>query len=300
MLPADVLRQVRRLHLRARRVVQTLLGGEYHSAFKGAGLSFEEVREYQPGDDVRTIDWNVTARTGQPFIKRFVEERELTMVLAVDVSGSQRFGTGQLSKRAVTAELAALLALCAVSNNDRVGLIAFSDTVERFVAPNKGPRHVLRLLRDILAFEPKRPGTDLAVALDYLNKVQRRRAIVFLISDFLSGPPAPPYRDAFRRAARKHDLIAVRTADPREREWPAVGLVRLEDAETGRQTVIDTSSRAFREGFAARNQDRVMEVTRLARGARADLIEAGTDGTHFDALLGFFRKRDRRRRGGHG
>ena len=173
MLPADVLRQVRRLHLRARRVVQTLLGGEYHSAFKGAGLSFEEVREYQPGDDIRTIDWNVTARMGQPFIKRFVEERELTLILAVDVSASQRFGTGQLSKRAVAAELAALLALCAVSNNDRVGLVGFTSEVERFVPPNKGPRHVLRLLRDILAFEPKKAGTDLAAALDYVVKVQR-------------------------------------------------------------------------------------------------------------------------------
>jgi len=277
-------------------VVQTLLGGEYHSAFKGAGLSFEEVREYQPGDDVRTIDWNVTARTGHPYIKRFVEERELTMILAVDVSASQRFGTRQLAKRAVAAELAALLALCAVSNNDRVGLLAFTEEVERFVPPNKGPRHVLRLLRDILAFEPEKRGTNLTVALDYLNKVQRRRAIVFLLSDFLSGG----FDEAFRRAARKHDLIAVRTIDPREREWPAVGLVRVEDAETGRQTLIDTSSRASREGFAARSRERLTAFTKLARGSQADLVEAGTDGNHFDALLGFFRKRDRQRRGGHG
>jgi uncharacterized protein (DUF58 family) len=296
MLPADVLRQVRRIHLRARRLVQTLLGGEYHSAFKGAGLSFEEVRDYQPGDDVRTIDWNVTARMGQPFIKRYVEERELTMILAVDVSASQRFGTQQLSKRSVAAEIAALLALCAVSNNDRVGLIAFTESVERFVPPKKGPRHVLRLLRDILAFEPEKKGTDLAAALDYLNKVQRRRAIVFLVSDFLGSG----FDDAFRRAARKHDLIAVRTSDLREREWPAIGLVRVEDAETGRQMLIDTSSRAFREGFASRSRDRAAAFTKLARGAQADLIEAGTDGTHFDALLGFFRKRERRRRGGHG
>jgi uncharacterized protein (DUF58 family) len=295
MLPADVLRQVRRLHLRARRVVQTLLGGEYHSAFKGAGLSFEEVREYQPGDDVRTIDWNVTARSDQAYIKRFVEERELTMILAVDVSASQRFGTGQLAKRAVAAEIAALLALCAVSNNDRVGLIAFTEGVERFVPPNKGPRHVLRLLRDILAFEPEKRGTNLAAALDYLNKVQRRRAIVFLLSDFLSAG----FGDAFRRAARKHDLIAVRTTDPRERDWPAAGLVRLQDAETGKQFTIDTSSRAFREGFASRTRERMAAFTKLTRGAQADLIEAGTDGNHFDALLGFFRKRDRRRRGGH-
>lgn len=293
MLPADVLRQVRRLHLRARRLVQTLLGGEYHSAFKGAGLSFEEVREYQPGDDVRAIDWNVTARTGHPFIKRYVEERELTILLVVDVSASQRFGTGLLTKRAAAAELAALLSLCAVSNNDRVGLIAFSSEVERFVPPNKGPRHVLRLLRDILAFEPKKTGTDLAAALDYVVKVQRRRAIVFAIGDFLGTD----YDKAFRRAARKHDLIAVRTSDPRERDWPAAGLVRLRDVETSRELLVDTGDADVRAHFETRAIDRVTGFTRLARGAQADVIEAGTDGNHFDALLGFFRKRDRRRRG---
>jgi uncharacterized protein (DUF58 family) len=255
MLPADVLRQVRRLHLRARRLVQTLLGGEYHSAFKGAGLSFEEVREYQPGDDVRTIDWNVTARVGHPFIKRYVEERELTILLAVDLSASQKFGTGAMTKRAVAAELAALLALCAVSNNDRVGLIGFTDVIERFVPPNKGPRHVLRLLRDVLAFEATHAGTNLTTALDYVTKVQRRRAIVFFISDFFGTG----YDRAFRRAARKHDLIAVRTTDARERTWPAAGLVR---------------------------------------GSQAEVIEVDTDGNHFDALLTFFRKRDRRRRRG--
>src|SRR5438046_911790 len=178
MLPADVLRQVRRLHLRARRAVQTLLGGEYHSAFKGAGLSFDEVREYQPGDDVRGIDWNVTARTGTAFIKRYIEERELTIILAADLSASQRFGTQAQPKRAVTAELAALVAFCAVSNNDRVGLMGFTDRVEKYVPPNKGVRHVLRLLRDILFFEPEHKGTDIAVALDHLNKAQKRRAIV--------------------------------------------------------------------------------------------------------------------------
>jgi uncharacterized protein (DUF58 family) len=295
MLPADVLRQVRRLHLRARRLVQTLLGGEYHSAFKGTGLSFEEVREYQPGDDVRTIDWNVTARAGHPFIKRYVEERELTLILVVDVSASQRFGTGLLTKRAAAAELAALLALCAVSNNDRVGLVAFSSEVERFVPPNKGPRHVLRLLRDILAFEPQKTGTDLAAALDYVVKVQRRRAIVFAIGDFLGVG----YEKAFRRAARKHDLIAVRTSDPRERDWPAAGLVRLRDAETGRELLADTGSLAVRKLFEERAANRAAAFTKLARGGQADVIEAGTDGTHFDALLAFFRKRDRRRRG-HG
>ncbi len=294
MLPADALRQVRRLHLRARRLVQTLLGGEYHSAFKGAGLSFEEVREYQPGDDVRTIDWNVTARVGHPFIKRFVEERELTIILVVDVSASQGFGTQQLTKRAAAAELAALLGLCAASNNDRVGLLAFSSTIEQYVAPNKGSRHILRLLRDILAFDAQHPGTNLAAALDYLNKVQRRRAIVFLMSDFVGTG----YETAFRRTARKHDLIAVRTSDPREKTWPAVGLVRLEDAETGRQLLVDTSSSRVRAEFAATARARDEAFARFARGCQADLIEAGTEGDHFDALLTFFRKRDRRRRHG--
>lgn len=293
MLPADVLRQVRRLHLRARRAVTTLLGGEYHSAFKGAGLSFEEVREYQPGDDVRGIDWNVTARAGHPFVKRYVEERELTLLLAVDVSASLRFGTGVQTKRAAAAELAALVAFAAAGNNDRVGLLAFTDRVERYVPPGKGTRHILRLLRDVLFFEPERRGTDLGVALDYLNRVQRRRAIVFLLSDF----PPGPYEPTFRRAARKHDLIAVRTADPREREWPASGLVQLEDAETGRQLLIDTDDRRFREAYRRRADERAAAFTRLARAARVDVIEAGTDGTHFDALVRFFRLRERRRRG---
>jgi uncharacterized protein (DUF58 family) len=270
------------------------LGGEYRSAFKGAGLSFEEVRDYQPGDDVRTIDWNVTARMGHPYVKRYAEDRELTVVLATDLSASQRFGTGAVAKRAVAAELAAVLAFAAVAHNDRVGLLGFTDAVERYVPPGKGPRHALRVLRDILFFEPRGKKTDLAAALDYLNKVHRRRAIVFLFSDYLDGG----FADPFRRAARQHDLIAVRSADPREHDWPAAGLVQLEDAETGRQVLVDTSSRAVRAGFAARGRDRVAAFTKLARGAQADVIEANTDGTHFDALLAFFRKRDRRRRHG--
>jgi uncharacterized protein (DUF58 family) len=293
MLPADVLRQVRRLHIRARRLVQTLLGGEYHSTFKGAGLSFEEVRAYQPGDEVRTIDWNVTARVGQPFIKRFVEERELTILLVVDLSASQKFGTATLTKGAVAAELAALLALCAVSNNDRVGLLGFTDIIERFVPPSKGPRHVLRLLRDLLAFEPGHTGTNLTMALDYVTKVQRRRAIVFVISDFYGNG----YEQAFRRAARKHDLIAIRTTDPREKSWPAAGLIRLQDAETGAQVLVDTADRRVREAFAHRAAERAA-LTKLAQGCKAEVIEVGTDGNHFEALLGFFRKRERQRRRG--
>ncbi len=292
MLPVEVMRQIRRLHLRARRAVQTLLGGEYHSAFKGAGLSFDEVREYQPGDDVRGIDWNVTARTGTAFIKRYVEERELTIVLAADLSGSQRFGTQAQPKRAVTAELAALVAFCAVSNNDRVGLLGFTDRVEKYVPPNKGVRHVLRLLRDILFFEPEQTGTDIGAALDHLDKAQKRRAIVFLISDFLGGG----YADQLKRAAHQHDLIAVRTADPREMSLPAVGLVNVEDAETGRQVLVNTNKKSVREGFAAAAAARRAEFVKLARSARADVIEVGTGGEHFDALLRFFRTREKSRR----
>jgi uncharacterized protein (DUF58 family) len=294
MLPAEVTRQVRRLQLRARRAVQTLLGGEYRSAFKGAGLSFEEVRDYLPGDDVRTIDWNVTARMGHPYVKRYAEDRELTVLLATDLSASQRFGTGAVAKRAVTAELAAVLAFAAVAHNDRVGLLGFTDAVERYVPPGKGPRHALRVLRDVLFFEPRGVRTDLTEALDYLNRVHRRRAIVFLFSDFLDDG----FEDPFRRAARQHDLIAVRTADPREHDWPAAGLVQLEDAETGRQVLIDTGSRRFREAFAARAAARRGAFTALARSSQVDLIDVGTDGGHFDALLRFFRIRDRRRRAG--
>jgi uncharacterized protein (DUF58 family) len=293
MLPAEVMRQVRRLQLRARRAVQTLLGGEYRSAFKGAGLSFEEVREYQPGDDVRSIDWNVTARVGHPFVKRYAEERELTLILMTDLSGSQRFGTGPVAKRAAAAELAAVLAFAAVTHNDRVGLLGFTDRVERYVPPNKGPRHALRVLRDVLFFDPEHKGTDLAAALDYLNKVHRKRAIVFLFSDFL----ADGYEDTFRRAARRHDLIAVRTSDPREDDWPAAGLVQLEDAETGWQVLIDAGSRRFRAAFAGRARVRREAFTKLARSSQVDLIDVSTGGEHFDALLKFFRLRDRRRRG---
>jgi uncharacterized protein (DUF58 family) len=294
MLPAAVMRQIRRLQLRARRAVQTLLGGEYHSVFKGTGLSFEEVREYQPGDDVRSIDWNVTARMGSPFIKRFVEERELTVLLAVDVSGSQRFGTQRHTKRAVAAEVAALIAFSAVANNDRVGLLAVSDEVERFIPPGKGAKHALRVLRDILFYEPRRPGTSLKTAFDFLNQALPRRAIVFFVSDWLDTG----YEPAFRLAARKHDLIAVRVSDPREEELPAVGLIEVEDAETGKHFLLDTRRSAVRQAYAAAGARRKAAFTALARSGKVDLIDVSTDGAHFDALVRFFRLRESRRRRG--
>src|SRR5437660_9009596 len=252
MLPREVIRQIRRLQLKARRAVEDLLGGEYHSVFKGTGISFEEVREYQPGDDVRAIDWNVTARMGHPFIKRFVEERELTVVLAVDCSGSNQFGTRYQQKREVAAELAAVLAFSAISNNDRVGLVQFTDRVEHFVPPRKGTRHVLRLIRDVLFFQPERRGTSLCEGLDFLNRVMRRRVIVFLMSDFLDEG----FERVYKRAGRRHDLVAVRITDPREEVLPSVGLVQLEDAETGQHLLLDTRSRAVRERYAAMARQR--------------------------------------------
>jgi uncharacterized protein (DUF58 family) len=293
MLPREVLRQIRRLQLKARRAVEDLLGGEYHSVFKGTGISFEEVREYQPGDDVRAIDWNVTARMGHPFIKRFVEERELTVVLAVDCSGSNQFGTRYQQKREVAAELAAVLAFSAISNNDRVGLVQFTDRVEHFVPPRKGSRHVLRLIRDVLFYEPKHRGTVLRDALDFLNRVLRRRTIIFFLSDFFDRD----YESAFKRTGRRHDLIAVRLSDPGEEELPAVGLLEVEDSETGKHLLLDTSSRQVRDDFRRRAEERRAALRQLSRAAGVDLIEVSTDGSHLDALIHFFRQRERRLKG---
>lgn len=292
MLPREVLRQIHRLQLRARHAVQDFFGGEYHSVFKGVGLAFEEVRAYQPGDDVRAIDWNVTARMGQPFIKRFIEERELTVILMVDGSASQSFGTQQLPKTEVAAELAAILAFCAVSNNDKIGLLCFTDRVERFVPPRKGARQVLRLIRDVLFFQPVARGTALAAALDYLNRVVQRRAIVFLLSDFLDQG----FEHAFKRAGRRHDLIAVRITDPREEEIPPLGFLELEDAETGKRFLLDSGGHLVRGAFAAAARQRRIALRQLARAARADLVEVSTDGTHLEALIQFFRRRERRAR----
>jgi uncharacterized protein (DUF58 family) len=290
MLSRDLRRQMRRLQLRARRAVEDLLGGAYRSVFKGSGIAFEEVREYQPGDDIRGIDWNVTARMGHPFVKRFIEERELTLLLAVDVSSSQRFGTRMQTKREVAAELAALLAFCAIANNDKVGLVAISDRVEKFVPPRKGTRHALRLMRDILFHEAEYPGTNLRSGLDFLNRVLRRRAIVFLLSDFHDHG----FAKALRRAARRHDLIAVFHGDPLEEQLPNIGLLEVQDAETGRTLLIDSSDGAFRSAFADAARSRRDAVRQLVHAAGADWLDVSTDGSHLDELLRFFRLRERR------
>lgn len=290
MLPREVLRQIRRLHLRARRAVEDLLGGEYHSVFKGPGLTFEEVREYQPGDDVRSIDWNVTARMGHPYVKRFIEERELTILLVVDWSASQRFGTSRYSKWDVATELAAVLAFSAVSNQDRVGLLGFTDRVERYHPPGKGLRHVLRILRDLLFFEPVGKGTRLDDALDYLNRVFPRRAVVFLLSDFRTTEPLA----SLKRLGRRHDLVAIRIRDRREEELPDVGLLDLEDAETGTHLLLDSSNPQVRAAYAERARTRTENWRRQAIGAEIDVIDVTTDGTHLEALFRFFRARERR------
>jgi uncharacterized protein (DUF58 family) len=290
MLPPDVGRQLRRLQLRARRAVANLLGGEYHSVFKGAGLAFADVRAYQPGDDVRAIDWNVTARMGQPFLKRFVEERELTVLFAVDASASLAVGTRRQTKREVVAELAALLAFAALHNNDRVGLLHCTDRVEQVVPPRKGARPAQRLLRDLLFFQPAGRGTDLRVALDALNRVQRKRAIVFLFSDFLDAG----FDRALRLAGRRHDLVAIRVRDPLEEDLPDVGLLELADAETGEQVLVDTGSTAVRTAFAANRRRRDDDLHRRFRAAGVDAIEVSTTGGHLDALIAFFRRREQR------
>jgi uncharacterized protein (DUF58 family) len=292
MLPRELLRQVRRLQLRARRAVEDLLGGGYHSVFKGAGIAFEEVREYQPGDDIRSIDWNVTARMGHPFIKRFIEERELTVILVVDGSGSQAFGTGLHQKREVAAELAAVLAFSAITNNDRVGLVHFTDRVEKFVPPRKGVRHVLRLIREVLFFQPHFKGTCIREALRVLNRVLHRRAIVFLISDFIDKD----YEQSLHYTGRRHDLIAMPIRDPREEDLPRVGLLQLEDAETGQYVLLDTNSKSVRQEFARRAAQRRDDLQQIARSARVDVIEVSTEGGHLEALVRFFRLRHRRLR----
>lgn len=292
MLTREVLRQVRRLQLRARRAVEDPLGGAYRSVFKGSGIAFEEVREYQPGDDIRAIDWNVTARMGHPFIKRYVEERELTVILAIDASASLAFGTTDQSKREVVSEIGALLTLCAAGNNDKVGLVLFTDRVEKFVPPRKGARHALRIIRDLFVVRPEYPGTDLGAALDFINRVTRRRVLLFLFSDFLTAG----FERALERTGHRHDVVAVVVSDPREQELPAVGLVEVQDAETGQRLVVDTSSPRFRAAFEKRQTERRAAFAQLARGHRIDVLDVSTAGGHLDALIRFFRIRERRLR----
>jgi len=288
--PREVLRKVRRIELRTRRLVDESLAGSYHSVFKGRGMEFAEVREYEPGDDVRTIDWNVSAKMGHAFVKKFTEERELTVVLVVDASASGRFGTCASTKLETAAEIAALLAFSAIRNNDRVGLLLFTDRIERFVAPRKGRQHGLRVLRDLLAFEPQGRKTDIRNALDVLRRIVTKRSVVFLVSDFLDAG----YERTLRIVNRKHDLVAISVHDPREETLPDVGIVAVVDAETGQPAMIDTGSARVRQAFAAHAARARSAGREIVKRAGVDLLEVST-GTDYDrSLVSFFRERARR------
>ena len=289
MLPQEILRKVRKIEIVTNRLVNEGLGGEYHSVFKGRGMEFAEVREYTPGDDVRTIDWNVTSRMGHPFIKKYVEERELTVMLVVDVSGSTAFGSAARSKGEVAAEVGALLAFSAIQNHDRVGLLLFTEGVEKFVSPRRGRRHVLRVIREILYAQPQRHGTRLAAALDYLNLVLRKRSVVFVISDLLDRD----FERALLLTHRRHDLIVLPLVDPREEELPAVGLVNLEDAESSVELLFDTRSSTTRAAYARRARERVQRIEALLKRAGIDSVFLRTDQPYDRPLVDFFHARAR-------
>ena len=290
MIPAEVMAQVRRIQIRTKRVVNSQLAGQYESVFKGQGMEFKEVRAYVPGDDVRAIDWNVTARTGHPHVKVMAEERELTVMFLVDASASGRFGSVSRFKIEAAAELCAVLAFSAIQHSDKVGLIIFTDDVELFVRPRKGRKHLSRVVREILYLEPKGRGTDIARALDFLNNVIRGRAVVFVVSDFM----AVGYETALCMANRRHDVIAAAIADPREEVLPNAGLIAVCDAETGRETLVDTGDAVVRAAYAQAARERAEERSDIFRRARVDVLSIRTDRSYVDEIYRFFRMRERR------
>jgi uncharacterized protein (DUF58 family) len=314
MIPREILKKIRQIEIRTNRLVSETVAGAYHSVFKGQGMNFEEVREYQPGDEVRSIDWNVTARMNHPFVKKFVEERELTVMLIVDVSGSGLFGSRMQSKRELAAEIASVLAFSAIRNNDKVGLILFTDEIEKYIPPRKGRKHVLRVIREVLFFEPQRRGTNLPGALEFLSRVTPHKAIAVVISDFLepqaarrTGAPRRVVRHsefdvlsdesytALRQANRRHDVVAVQITDRHELELPALGRLVLEDAETGEIVEVNTGIAGDRTAFAERQNKLRAELARQFRSARIDAIPLQTDQPYAAALGRFFEMREKRR-----
>lgn len=293
MIPKEVLRNIRRIQITTSRLVSDVFAGQYQSVFKGQGMEFDEVRDYQPGDEVRSIDWNVTARMGHPYVKKFVEERELTVMLLLDASRSCRYGSGERMKSQLAAELCSLLAFSAIQNNDKVGLIIFTEKIEKFVPPRKGIRHVLRVVREALYFNPAGSGTDIAGALEFLNHVTKRKTITFLISDFL----APDYKKLLSVTNRRHDVVGVVITDPSESELPSVGMMRFHDAETDRSVSIDTSNRKVREAFQKAAEERRKARQELLGSVNVDMIEVRTDEPYVKALTKFFNARARRRHG---
>ena len=290
MISKDLLKKIQQIQIHTRRLVNEAFVGEYHSVFKGRGMEFDEVREYQPGDEIRTIDWNVTARMGRPFIKRYVEERELTVMLLVDVSASGNFGSIKHLKNEVATEICAILALSAIKNNDKVGMIMFTDKIEKFIPPKKGPKHVLRVIRELLCSQPTGKGTNISVALEYLNKITHRRTISFIVSDFIAND----YAHAVRIANKRHDMIAITIVDPREQELPNVGFIELRDAESDEILLLDTADSLARREFGALNNRRRLEQTRLFRSMGVDEILINTNRHHVEPIVRFFRMREKR------
>lgn len=293
-LSPEIMAAVRRIEIRTRRMVDEVFSGEYHSVFRGRGVEFREVREYVTGDDVRAIDWNVTARTNVPHVKQFEEERELTVILAADVSGSGRFGSGTRTKAEIAAELCGVLAFAAVSNKDKVGLLLFSDHVEKYIPAAKGRSHVLRIIRDLLTYKPSGLGTNLEAPLQLVGRVLKRKATVFLVSDFWTGR----FDTSLRTVARRHDCVAVRLRDPREVDLPDVGLVNWRDAETGTEVLLDTSSAVVRDQIRERARRHDRQLERSLRLAGVDLVDVDTTGSYVDPLHRFFAARTGRRRAG--
>jgi len=283
----ELLRKVHRIEIKTKGLSKHIFSGEYHSAFKGRGMSFSEVRNYQFGDDIRSIDWNVTARTGEPHVKIFEEERELTVMLLVDVSKSSYFGTQQQFKNEIITEICAVLAFSAIQNNDKVGLILFSDRIELYIPPKKGKSHILRIIRELLYFEPKQVGTDLKVALEFLNNVLKKKSIAFLISDFLTES----YTQPVRVVAKRHDLIGMCIYDPREETLPAVGMLRVTDPETGEIRLLDTSDARIRQSYEDRFLAYRVEAKRIFTRSGADMMQVRTDESYVRALMRFFKKR---------
>lgn len=300
----DMLKKVRQIEIRTNRQVSDALAGAYHSVFKGRGMDFEEAREYQPGDEIRSIDWNVTARTGKAHVKKYREERELTMMIVVDLSASGQFGSGDSSKREIAAEIASTLAFSAARNNDKVGLVLFTKEAEHIIPPRKGRQHILRLIRDVLVFEPKHRGTDIAAALDEVNRILKRKAIVVLISDFLQGPdgkiPNPAEKsksDVFKAldiTNRRHDLVCFEIIDPRETSLPELGVITLEDSETGEIMSLNTGNPSVRKAYADINSKRLGDFKRALARSKIDLLEVETDKPFITPLRKFFERRAKR------
>ncbi len=290
MIPKEILKKVKRLEITTRGLVNDIFSGEYHSVFKGRGMEFSEVREYQIGDDIRTIDWNVTARSGRPYVKIFEEERELTVMLMVDASSSGEFGTFERMKGEIGVEICALLAFSAIKNNDKVGLIIFTDKIEKFIPPRKGKSHVLRLLRELLYFKPEDRKTDIGMSLEYLNRVAQRRSVVFMISDFISQD----YANQLRIVNKKHDIVAIHIIDPRELDMPSIGFIEFEDLESGERMVLDTSDPEVRRMFKNESSASLTKREKLFKSMNVDSIMIRTDQSYVEPLIKFFRMRAKR------